>query len=86
MTTAEVLRVVGVHRVTLFRWTRKGSFPPKQVSGGWLRSDIEQWLSHRAPAREATSAPLQPSALRATSAMRSLGGHSIVRKYGAGIG
>jgi predicted DNA-binding transcriptional regulator AlpA len=41
MTTAEVLRVVGVHRVTLFRWTRKGAFPPKHFSGGWLRSDIE---------------------------------------------
>lgn len=49
MTTAEVLRVVGVHRATLFRWTRKGTFPPKHHSGGWLRSDVEHWLSHRSP-------------------------------------
>lgn len=48
MSTAEVLRVVGVHRVTLFRWARKGRFPPKHVAGGWLRSDIEFWLSRRA--------------------------------------
>lgn len=47
MSTAEVLRIVGVHRVTLFRWTRKGTFPPKHSSGGWLRSDIEHWLSCR---------------------------------------
>lgn len=49
MTTAEVLRVVGVHRATLFRWRRKGTFPAKHVSGGWLRSDIERWLACRAP-------------------------------------
>ena len=49
MTTAEVLRVVGVHRVTLFRWTRKGTFPPKHIFGGWLRSDIERWLARKAP-------------------------------------
>ena len=47
MTTPEVQRVVGVHRATLFRWMRKGTFPPKHHSGGWLRSDIEHWLSHR---------------------------------------
>lgn len=47
MTTAEVLRVVGVHRTTLFRWMRKGAFPPRHHSGGWLRSDIEHWLSRR---------------------------------------
>ena len=47
MTTAEVLRVVGVHRATLYRWTCKGGFPAKHVSGGWLRSDIESWLSQR---------------------------------------
>lgn len=49
MTTPEVLRVVGVHRATLFRWMRKGTFPPKHHSGGWLRSDVEHWLSRRSP-------------------------------------
>ena len=49
MSTAEVLRVVGVHRTTLYRWSRAGLFPLKHASGGWLRSDIELWLSLRAP-------------------------------------
>jgi predicted DNA-binding transcriptional regulator AlpA len=49
MNTSEVLRVVGVHRSTLYRWTRAGFFPVKHPAGGWLRSDIESWLSQRAP-------------------------------------
>ena len=49
MTTAQVIRVVGVHRTTLFRWTQLGLFPPKHLLGGWLRSDIEEWLTQRAP-------------------------------------
>lgn len=48
MTTREVLRIVGVNRSTVFRWMRKGLFPQKHVSGGWLRSDVERWLSVRA--------------------------------------
>ena len=47
MSTAEVLRVVGVNRSTLFRWIQKGSFPRKHASGGWLRSDIELWLAEK---------------------------------------
>src|SRR6202043_2423885 len=51
MSTAEVLRVVGVNRSTLFRWTKKGRFPGKHGSGGWLRSDVERWLAEkRSPA------------------------------------
>jgi predicted DNA-binding transcriptional regulator AlpA len=49
VSTAEVLRIVGVHRTTLYRWSRAGMFPLKHASGGWLRSDIEQWLAQRAP-------------------------------------
>lgn len=45
MPTREVLRIVGVNRTTVFRWIRKGLFPQKHVAGGWLRSDIERWLS-----------------------------------------
>jgi len=47
MSTAEVLRVVGVNRSTLFRWIQKGRFPRKHASGGWLRSDIELWLAEK---------------------------------------
>jgi predicted DNA-binding transcriptional regulator AlpA len=45
LSTREVLRVIGVNRSTLFRWTKKGRFPRKHKSGKWLRSDVERWLS-----------------------------------------
>jgi predicted DNA-binding transcriptional regulator AlpA len=48
MSTSDVVRVVGVNRSTLFRWCKKGSFPPKHTSRGWLRSDIEKWLTGKA--------------------------------------
>jgi predicted DNA-binding transcriptional regulator AlpA len=48
MPTREVLRIVGVNRSTVFRWIRKGLFPQKHVAGGWLRSDVERWLSTKA--------------------------------------
>ena len=44
MSTSEVLRVLGVNRSTLFRWTKSGRFPRRHASGGWLRSDVESWL------------------------------------------
>jgi predicted DNA-binding transcriptional regulator AlpA len=65
MSTTEVLRVVGVHRVTLFRWMRKGTFPPKHFSGGWLRSDIERWLARKAPQPEPITGHSQHKAGRA---------------------
>ena len=48
MSTSDVVRIVGVNRSTLFRWCKKGLFPPKHLSGGWLRSDIEKWFSAKA--------------------------------------
>ena len=45
ISTRDVLRVVGVNRSTIFRWTRKGMFPAKHPSGGWRKSDIERWLA-----------------------------------------
>lgn len=45
VTTREVLRMVGVDRSTLYRWRIKRRFPPKHKSGGWLRSDVEKWLT-----------------------------------------
>jgi predicted DNA-binding transcriptional regulator AlpA len=53
MNSAEVQRVTGVHRTTLYRWTRTGEFPVKHHAGGWLRSEIEFWLSQRAPSLQA---------------------------------
>jgi len=48
LSTSEVVRVVGVNRSTLFRWCKKGAFPQKHISGGWLRSDIERWFAAKA--------------------------------------
>ena len=48
LSTSEVVRVVGVNRSTLFRWCKKGVFPQKHISGGWLRSDIERWFATKA--------------------------------------
>jgi predicted DNA-binding transcriptional regulator AlpA len=44
MSTSEVLRVLGVNRSTLFRWTKRGRFPRKHALGGWLRFEVEFWL------------------------------------------
>jgi len=45
LTTREVLKVVAVHRSTLHRWVTIGRFPRRHKSGGWLRSDVEKWLT-----------------------------------------
>ena len=44
LTAAEVVRLIGCHRATLFRWRRQGKFPEKHPCGGWRQSDIERWL------------------------------------------
>ena len=48
MSTTDVVRVVGVNRSTLFRWCKRGTFPQKHISGGWLRSDVEKWFATKA--------------------------------------
>lgn len=55
LSTAEVLRVVGVNRSTLFRWRKRGRFPDKHPCGGWLRSEVDKWL------HDAKPAPIIPS-------------------------
>ena len=47
MNTTDVLRVVGVNRSTIFRWVKRGIFPQRHASGGWLRSEVEKWLSEK---------------------------------------
>jgi len=45
MSTREVLRIINVNRSTLYRWVKKKRFPRKHKSGGWLRADVERWLT-----------------------------------------
>ena len=47
LSTRDVQRITGRHRVTIYRWVRAGTFPGKRAGGGrgWLRSDVERWLS-----------------------------------------
>ena len=45
LTVREVLKVVPINRSTLFRWVNSGRFPKRHKAGGWLRSDVEKWLT-----------------------------------------
>jgi predicted DNA-binding transcriptional regulator AlpA len=47
LSTREVEQITGRHRCTIYRWVCAGTFPPKRAGGGrgWLRSDIERWLT-----------------------------------------
>ena len=47
----ELAKRLGVARVTLWRWERKGLLPPKICYGpnstGWLVSTIDQWWAEK---------------------------------------
>jgi prophage regulatory protein len=45
LTVREVLKIVPINRSTLFRWVNSGRFPKRHKAGGWLRADIEKWLT-----------------------------------------
>ena len=46
LSTKEVEQITGRHRCTIYRWVCAGTFPAKRAGGrGWLRSDVERWLS-----------------------------------------
>ena len=58
-----VLKRIGKHRTTIYRWIKAGKFPPPVEIGpnriGWFEDEIEDWLSSRprrtygAPSEEA---------------------------------
>ena len=47
----EVLRMTGLCRTTIWRWTKAGRFPAPVRLGsrhiGWQRSDVEKWINDR---------------------------------------
>jgi len=47
LSTRDVEQITGKHRCTIYRWVCAGTFPPKRAGGGrgWLRSDVERWLT-----------------------------------------
>jgi predicted DNA-binding transcriptional regulator AlpA len=50
LSAADIERLLGVNRITLWRWHMAGRFPqPDKVLGGgrkyWLRSTYERWLT-----------------------------------------
>ena len=70
LSTADVTGIIGKHRTTLYRWIKRKWFPAKVVrqgrAVGWLRSEIEQYLTGSAevpssdacPARSPTKYPI----------------------------
>lgn len=48
---AEFAGRLGISRVTLWRWERRGLVPPKRKLGpntvGWLESEIDEWWSKK---------------------------------------
>ncbi len=55
----EVLRMVGLSRSTIYKRMDKGTFPAAvplgEVAVGWLRSEVEQWITERIGERNALS-------------------------------
>ncbi len=51
LTRAQVLKVLGVSRTTLWRWQAAGEFPSPLRLGDatfrWRRAEIEAWLESR---------------------------------------
>jgi prophage regulatory protein len=51
LSTREIVRITGRHRVTIYRWIQAGLFPRKHETRGhkvgWLRSDVQRWLQHQ---------------------------------------
>jgi predicted DNA-binding transcriptional regulator AlpA len=54
LSTRDIERITGRHRCTVYRWVCAGTFPPKRAGGGrgWLRSDVERWLSGGGPSEQ----------------------------------
>jgi prophage regulatory protein len=56
----EVLDLVGLSDVSVWRWERAGKFPKRiQLGGnsvGWLESEIQAWIQNRANNRRQKAA------------------------------
>ena len=63
--TKDVCEMLGVHRMTLWKWRREGTFPKGQLIGprtvGWLESEVEEWMKSRPPAGGRVTVAVSPS-------------------------
>jgi predicted DNA-binding transcriptional regulator AlpA len=52
----DITELTGVHRSTIIRWIKKGTFPPRDAPHtspvGWLRSTYDQWATGSSNARD----------------------------------
>lgn len=53
----ELSELLGISKVTLWRWERDGHFPPRKKIGpgsavGWLSTDVEEYLKSRPNVKE----------------------------------
>ncbi len=60
--SSEVVKKVGLSRVTIWRMEREGTFPKRRQIGpgsvGWLEHEVDEWIKSR-KAVEATTRPGQ---------------------------
>ncbi len=73
LTAAQVLKIVGVNRSTLFRWEQAGLFPRRVLLGkrrvGWLAREVLEWLEQRKADRGVLPPlPPKPMGVRAMTA------------------
>jgi prophage regulatory protein len=51
-----VAALVGVSQPTIYRWAKKGVFPPSMGLGpqsvGWLEDEVQAWIEARAAERK----------------------------------
>jgi predicted DNA-binding transcriptional regulator AlpA len=71
---AKLAERLGISRVTLWRWERKGLLPPKRRVGpnvvGWLEAEIDEWFAEKTPAQTAAASRPELTAVRAASSAR----------------
>jgi predicted DNA-binding transcriptional regulator AlpA len=67
----ELAERLGVSRVTLWRWERKGLLPPKHRVGpnvvGWLVSEIDEWFARTTGDSAEHAASLEPEKAERTA-------------------
>ncbi len=49
LTVSEVSKILGLHKITVYSWARKGILPNYRIGSGIriMRSELDQWLKER---------------------------------------